>query len=84
MILPDLSQLGHVLLDAVVAAPGVGEDVTVDAAGVGQQMPHRHLLGDVRIGQPQLGQHLGDGRVQIEHAFIDKLHSHASRSRPWR
>ena len=26
--------------------------------------------------EPQLGQHLDDGRVQVEHAFIDKLHSH--------
>ena len=29
-----------VLLEAVVAAAGVGEDVAVDAAGVGEQVPH--------------------------------------------
>lgn len=34
----DLGQLGDVLRDAVVAAPGVDEDVAVDATGVGEQM----------------------------------------------
>ncbi len=72
-----LGQVGagfDVLLHAVVAAPGVEEQVAVDAAGVGEQMPDRHLLGDLGVGHLELGQHFKHRRVEGEPALLDLLH----------
>ena len=41
------------------------------------------LLGDVGVGEPQLGQHLDDRRVEVEQALVDQLHDDAWPSRPW-
>ena len=49
-------------------------EVFGQAAGVRQQVPHRHGLGRVRIGEPELGQVADDGRVKVEQPFIDELH----------
>ena len=73
MVLRSLGQQRDVLLEAVVAAAGVGEHVAVDAAGVREQVPHRDLLGHVRIGELQLGQHVDDRRVQVEQPLVDEL-----------
>jgi hypothetical protein len=65
-----------VALDAVVAAAGVGEDVTVDPARVGEQVRHRDLVREIRGAQPQAGQGLGHGHVQGQQSLLDQLHDH--------
>ncbi len=62
-----------VLLEAVVAAPGVGEDVAVDAARVREQMPHRHLLRHLGIGEPKVGQHVDDRGVELDQPLVHEL-----------
>ena len=74
VVLTGLAEHVDVLLQAVVAAAGVGEHVAVDAAGVGEQVPQGHLLGDVGVRQPQLGQHLGDRAVELEQPLVDQHH----------
>lgn len=55
-----------ILREHVVAAAGVGEDVAVDSAGVGEQVPHGHQGRDRLVAKSQLRQHIPDGRVEIE------------------
>jgi hypothetical protein len=69
-----LAQSGDEPLQAVVAAARVGEQVTVDAAGVGEQVPHGHLLGGPAIRERELGQHVADRGIQVEPALLDQLH----------
>nr|WP_234359259.1 hypothetical protein [Plantactinospora sp. BC1] len=79
VVLGHLAEERDVLLQAVVAATGVGEDVAVDPAGVREQVPHGHPLGHLRIGQPQLRQDGADRSVEIEPALVDQLHHHGRR-----
>ena len=74
MVLRRLIELGDVLFEAIVAASGVGEHVAVDPARVRQQVPHRHLLRHLGVGEPELGKHVDDRRVEIELPLVDELH----------
>ena len=73
-----LRQLGepvrHVLLDGVVAIAGVDEEVAPPAAGVGQQVTHRHPLRDLLVRQPKIGQVGPHRRLQVERAVLDEAH----------
>jgi len=55
---------------------GLGEDVAVDPAGVGEQVRHRDPITEIRGAEPHAGQRLGDGRVQGQQALVDQLHDH--------
>jgi hypothetical protein len=66
-------QRRDVLLDAVVVVAGVGEDVTLEAGLVAQQLPHGHRLRGVAVGQVEVRQVGHDGRVQVEQPLVGQL-----------
>ena len=78
-------QLGYVvqhaqeLLHAVVAHAGVGEEVALEARSVGQQLPHRDLLGRRLVGQVEVGQVAADRLLQLDPALVDQLHHQRAR-----
>ena len=79
MVLYDVLHARDVALDALVAPPGVGEDVAVDPARVGEEVTRRDLLRDGRVRHPEVGQHLRDRGVEVERALVDELHDERRR-----
>ena len=74
VVLLEVRARGDVLLHAVVTTAGVEEEVAVDATGVSQQVPGRHGLGHVDVGDLELGQVLDHRLVEVEQALVDELH----------
>jgi hypothetical protein len=48
--------------DGVAGDPGAGEQVAVDAAGVGEQVAGGHGIGRGRVAQSEIG-HIGNNRT---------------------
>jgi hypothetical protein len=67
-------QRRHVLLQAVVADPGVDEDVALEPGGVVQQLPHGDPLGRRLVRDPELRQVRPDRFVQADQALVHQLH----------
>jgi hypothetical protein len=72
--LRDVVENAEVLLDAVVADAGVGEDVALEARRVGKQMADRDPARGVLVGDPELRQVRAEGRVEVDRPLVDKLH----------
>jgi len=79
LLLP--GQQGDVLLDAVVAAAGVGEHVAVDAAGVIQQVPHGDGLGHFASASRSSGRTSATAR-RGRASLVDELHGQVAVT-PW-
>ena len=63
-----------VLLDRVVAAAGVGEDVALESRLVAQQLTRGDRRGGRLVLELELGQVAADRGVEVEHALVDELH----------
>jgi hypothetical protein len=73
----DLRQVGapgDVPREGVVAPPGVGEVVAVEAAGVGEQVAGRDRVAGVVVGDLEVRQVGPDRDVQVEPALVDQHH----------
>jgi hypothetical protein len=69
-------QQGDVPLEAVVAAPGVVEDVAVEPAAVGEQVADGHQGGRIVAADAYAGEQVGDRVVVREPALLDQLGRH--------
>ncbi len=68
-----------VLLDGVLAATGVGEDIALEAALVAEELAGRDARGGDLVGEGELGQVGADRKVQVEQAVVDELHDERRR-----
>jgi hypothetical protein len=79
--LGEIAQRGDVLLDAVIALAGVGEDVTLEARGVAQQLANGDRRGGGLVGETEGRDVRAHRGVEVDQPFVDELHD--QRRRPY-
>ncbi len=76
--LRQVADLVHVARQRVVAAAGVDEDVTVEAAGVAQQVADRDGVAGVRVADLEVGEVVAHRAVEVDQALVGE-HQHQGR-----
>ena len=69
-----LGDVLEVLLDGIVAAAGVGEDVALEPAHVAEEMARGDRRGGCLVGDAEDRKVVAERRVEIEQAVVDELH----------